>query len=395
MSGEPTAMTSPIARARAAFVDAFGEAPASVAVAPGRVNLIGEHTDYNDGFVLPMAIDRVVAAAFRARSDRVVRVHAPHFAETCTLHIDETGSTLEGWSAYVAGVLRALAADGLATVGADITIVSNVPIGAGLSSSAALELATARALCAVANVEWRPVDMARLAQRAEREHVGVACGIMDQFASAMGVEGAALLLDCRSLEARSVPLPSDAAIVIMDTGVRRALAASDYNSRRDACQRAVAAVKRLESRVTALRDVTPELLSRVRDRMDEEAYRRAQHVVAEIHRPPAMAACLEAGDLAGAGRLMNESHASLRDLYGVSCTELDAVTAAAREQPGCHGARLTGAGFGGCAIAIVAAAAVDSFMPAVIDQYRRATSREAALFMSRPAAGARLAGDRD
>jgi galactokinase len=382
---------SPAARARQAFVEVFSASPSYVALAPGRVNLIGEHTDYNDGFVLPMAIDRVVAAAVRPRRDDVVKVHAPHYGETCSFEIAAPVARPREWDSYVAGVVWALAVEGHPIRGVDLAIVSDVPIGAGLSSSAALELAVARAICAAAGIVWHPLDMARLAQRAEHEFVGVACGIMDQFASAMGVEGAALLLDCRTLDSRPVPIPPDAAVVIMDTGVRRSLAGSEYNSRRAACARAVAAAQRIEPRVTALRDVGEELLRRVSDRMDEEAYRCARHVISEISRPPTMALRLEQGDLRGAGQLMNDSHASLRDLFRVSCDELDAMVNAAQAQAGCYGARLTGAGFGGCAVALVSVAEIPAFVEQVADAYRRATSRDASMFTSTPGAGAQLA----
>ena len=375
--------------ARAAFAAAFGRPCDGVAVAPGRVNLIGEHTDYNDGFVLPMAVQRGVAAAFSPRGDRIVRAHATAFHETIEISIDTPRQT-SGWMAYVAGIAWALDAAHVPVRGVDLAIVGDLPIGAGISSSAALEMASARAMCAASGAPWSPVDMARLAQEAENRVVGVACGIMDQFASAAAVEGSALLLDCRSLETRPVPIPAAATIVVMDTGVRRALAGSAYNDRRSACEQAVDAIRTIEPGVRALRDVDRALLERARQAMPPLAYRRATHVVDEIGRPAALSAALAAGDLATAGRLMNESHASLRDLYEVSSPELDAIVAEARAHPACFGARLTGAGFGGCAIALIASGDGASFMEHVRKGYAERTGRAAETFVTRPARGAHV-----
>ena len=371
-----------------------------VAVAPGRVNLIGEHTDYNEGFVLPMALDRQVAVAFARRGDDILRVHAAAFRETRELSLarlqDRPANRRDakgprgGWFAYVDGLARALLAAGLPLRGADLLIVSDLPIGAGLSSSAALEIAVARALVAAAELAWDPMVMARIARQAENEFVGVACGIMDQLASALGAEGCAILIDCRSLETREVPLPDAAHIVVMDTGVRRSLAASAYNDRRAACERAVQMLRQLEPRIRALRDVDAALLERARPGMDPVTFRRAAHVVAENLRPVAMAVALAAGDLGRAGELMNESHAGLRDLYGVSGPELDLLVDLARAHPACFGARLTGAGFGGCAIALVATDAAEDLAAWVSAGYRERTGRTAPVFVCRPSAGARL-----
>ena len=284
----------------------------------------------------------------------------------------------------------AFAAEGLHVPGLDVVIDGDVPLGAGLSSSAALEMATARALCAAGDVAWDPVRMARLGQKAENRYVGMNCGIMDQFASAVSEEGAALLLDCRSLETRAVPVPAEAAVVVMDTGARRALAGSAYNDRRAACERVVAHLRTLDPFVRALRDVSPDLLERGRPGLDPTDYRRASHVVPENRRPVEMAAALEAGDLAAAGRLMNDSHFSLRDLYEVSCEELDLITGIAREQLACFGARMTGAGFGGCAVALVRADAVGPFCETVLATYTGKVDLPAALYPCRPMAGARL-----
>jgi galactokinase len=283
-----------------------------------------------------------------------------------------------------------MAAEGVRVSGTTMTLAANLPSGAGLSSSAALELVVGRALAEAAGVEWDPRRMALIAQRAEQEFAGVACGIMDQMAVACARAGRALLLDCRSLATSDVLIPADVRVVILNTGVRRSLASSAYNERRAACERAVAAVRRFAPDVRALRDVDEAALARARDAMDDEAFRRASHVVAENRRPAQFATALEARDLEGAGRVMLESHASLRDLYDVSCPELDLLVELSMAQQGCHGARLTGAGFGGCAIALVDAERVDAFADAVAGAYNERTRLEAQVLISRPAAGTRL-----
>jgi len=379
-------------RARERFASVFGSAtPAGVAVAPGRVNLIGEHTDYNDGFVLPMAIDRVAVAVFRPRTDRTLRAHSVAFEETREVDLGSLRAPGgDDWLAYVAGVAWALGVEGSEVPGIDLVVDGDVPLGAGLSSSAALEMATARALSALAEVPWDAPRMARLGQKAENEYVGMNCGIMDQFASAACREGHALLLDCRSLETRPVHVPDAAAVVVMDTGARRTLAGSAYNDRRAACERVVSHLQGFEPAVKALRDVTPEILERGRTGLDLTDFRRASHVVPEIARPAQMATALEAGDLAAAGRLMNDSHFSLRDLYEVSCEELDVMTEIARKQLSCYGARMTGAGFGGCAVALVALDAVEGFCHHVLSAYTEKVDLPAALYPCRPMPGARI-----
>ena len=388
--------------ARDEFEDVFATEPSGVVVAPGRVNLIGEHTDYNDGFVLPMAIDRGMAIGFAPREDDTLRVWSNEFGQSREVRLDglrrrASGdgdrSRRGGWFGYVAGVAWAMYGAGLELRGADLAIVSDVPTAAGLSSSAALEVGVARALAAASALEWDPRAAALMAQRAEHEFAGVACGIMDQLSVAAAHEGCALLLDCRSLETGDVPIPPGSRVVVFDTGVRRSLTTSAYNERREACERAVAAVRTIEPSVRALRDVDMPLLERARDEMDGVAYRRASHVVPENHRPVAMAAALAHGDLGQAGTLMAASHASLRDLYEVSCPELDAIVDLASAQPGCYGARLTGAGFGGCAIALVEASAVDAIVSAVAAGYKARTGRETTPFVTRPSAGAHVVTD--
>jgi galactokinase len=381
-----------VQRATTRFAERFGDDPApTVAVAPGRVNLIGEHTDYNDGFVLPMAIGRAAVVVFRPRDDRTLRGHSVAFDETKSLELDElTAPGGDDWLSYVAGVAWAFESAGIATRGLDVVVDGDVPIGAGLSSSAALEMATARALAHAGGIDWDPVAMAKLGQKAENEYVGMNCGIMDQFASSVCRDGHALLLDCRSLETRPVPVPAGAAVVVMDTGARRSLSGSAYNDRRAACERVVAHLATLDPKVRALRDATPQLLERGSKALDATDLRRARHVVPECLRPAKMAEALRRGNLPVAGQLMNDSHYSLRDLYEVSCEELDLITEIAREQPACFGARMTGAGFGGCAVALVRADHTRPFCERVLSAYAERVSLPAELFSCRPVAGARI-----
>jgi galactokinase len=384
-------------RVQQAFADRFGAPPDGVAFAPGRVNLIGEHTDYNDGFVLPMALDRGVAVAFRARADRRLRVHASAFGETREVGLDGLaplsvhGNGHGAWMPYVAGVGWALETAGHRVPGLDVVVEADLPMGAGLSSSAALEVAMARAWCEAGGLSWRPAEMARLCQKAENEFAGMACGLMDQFAAAASEDGCALLLDCRSLATEPVPLPASAVVVVMDTGVRRSLAASSaYNDRRSACEAAVATLRAGDRRVHALRDVDLPLLVSARADLDPVAFRCARHVVEENQRPPAMAEALRRGDLREAGRLMDASHASLRDLFQVSSPHLDLISDVARRHPRCYGARMTGAGFGGCAVALVEAAHAAAFAADVERDYRAAAEPNPAFFVCRPSGGARL-----
>ncbi len=366
-----------------AFVDRYGEPPAILVRAPGRVNLIGEHTDYNDGFVLPMAIERAVWIALRPRPDGVVRVHSTDYGQDAELRLDALERGDPAWSEYLRGTAWALAEAGHRLQGWEGTLGSDVPVGAGLSSSAALELATARAFAAVADLPWDPARMAKLAQRAENEWVGVNCGIMDQMISAAGQEGHAVLIDCRSLETTPVPLPDGTVVVILDTGTRRGLVDSAYNERRSHCEAAAA-----EFGVPALRDVTPEMLAARLDELDELTGKRARHVVTENARTVAAADAMREGDAAELGALMDASHASLRDDFEVSSDALDTMVEVARARPGCLGARMTGAGFGGCAVALVAAESAAGFGEAVATEYRERTGQEPRIYVTGASAGA-------
>jgi galactokinase len=366
------------------FRQKYGALPHVVASAPGRVNLIGEHTDYNDGFVLPMAIDcRLRIAVAPSSTD-------PDATQCAGEYFEQDKGAHHRALLYMAGVMWALRRDHSPVHGVDAFITSTVPVGAGLASSAALEIAYARALCETAKIPWEPMVMAKLAQDGETTYLKVRCGIMDQAASASGRAGHAMLLDCRTLEMTHVPMPASATVVVMDTGTRRTLGETEYNKRRASCEEAVQHLQKTLPHVRALRDVTLAELARASAGLDPETLRRAQHVVAENQRPAAMAAALRANDVAAAGALMNESHASLRDLYEVSSKHLDIICQEARKHPACLGARMTGAGFGGCAIALVKTDAVDDFIRATQPTYEARSYQRSAFFPVRADDGARV-----
>jgi galactokinase len=349
-------------RAAALFSESFGTDPSLVVRSPGRVNLIGDHTDYNDGFVLPMAIDRQVWLAVGPREDLRVRAVSEGFdpAEFEVGRIQRGGS---GWGEYVKGVVREVGGGGF-----DAALVSEVPVGAGLSSSAALELAVARAITALGGMDWNPVEAALAGRRAENDWVGMACGIMDQLVVATGRRGHACLIDCRSLEVAHRRLPDGVEVVVLDTGTRRRLVGSAYNERRASCEAVASAFG-----VPALRDLGPTDLADPPPGLSAGRLRRARHVIGENARTVEAATALDSGDVEQAGRLMVESHVSLRDDYEVSSPALDAMVESALAAPGCHGARMTGAGFGGCAVALVERARVGDFVEAATAAYRRAT----------------------
>ncbi len=343
-------------RAAAVFREYLGDPTgAVVARAPGRVNLIGEHTDYNDGFVLPSTIDRHVEVVARLRSDRQVRIVAADLGERRENHLDEPiDYTDSGWLPYVLGVVHELAQRGRIEFGVDIVFRGTVPRGAGLSSSAALEVATALALDAVFNLWLNPIDMARLCRDVEHRYAGVRCGIMDQFASRLGRSDHALLIDCRSLDARHVPMPLDNhRLVIVDSGVRRELADSAYNQRRTECEEAVAILREAENSITSLRDLTLDTLAKHENVLPPDLFTRCRHVVSENHRVLKACESLAGGDLPAFGRLMIASHFSLRNDFEVSHPALDRLVEEAIQVEGVLGARLTGAGFGGCTVNLV------------------------------------------
>ena len=378
-------------RLRAEFADLFGPAEPDMWVrAPGRVNLIGEHTDYNDGFVLPIAMSQALRVAARRRDDRRLRVHTTAFDETVELDLENLGPPAEPkWANYVKGVAALLLAEGIDLPGADLLIDSEVPVGGGVSSSAALEVGVANALLGLADRRLDPVALALLCRRAEHEYAGSPCGIMDQFICVLAREGHALLLDCRSQAYDQIPmnLPGTA-LVVMDTQVKHEIGASEYPVRQQQCLDGLAAIQSADSSVRSLRDVTSETLGRFVDRMGPVVVRRCCHVVTEIERTVAAADALRAGDADAFGRLMIASHASLRDEYEVSCAELDALVAIACSVDGVHGARMTGGGFGGCAIALVDAGAVDALSQAVKRDYDVRYDAPALIYTTTPSAGA-------
>ncbi|MGE5204418.1 MAG: galactokinase [Chlamydiota bacterium] len=370
------------------FRQLFGQSP-RLFRAPGRVNLIGEHTDYNDGFVMPAAIDLACRVAIAGRADRRLVVRSENFQETLELHLDEAHTQRqERWSDYVQGVAVVLEQSGWRLRGANLLIRSEVPIGSGLSSSAAIEVATGLALSSNSGVEIEKLELARLCQRAENEFVGARCGIMDQFASCFGQAEHALLLDCRSLEYRPLPVPAGVALVICDSGVRHEVASGDYNVRRAECETGVRVLAHRRPEIRALRDATLEDLQNNRAELGDLVYRRCRHVVTENARVVQAASALERGDLREFGRLMGESHRSLRDDFEVSCGELDLLVDLAAKSPGVYGARMTGGGFGGCTVNLVEADRVEEFRRSVAPAYQQATGRAVKIYVSEAAAGA-------
>jgi len=370
---------------RSAFEETYSRRPEIVSTAPGRVNLIGEHTDYNEGLVLPCAIDRYVCAAAAVRDDGLIRAKSLDYDQCDEFRVDSVrrfpGS--RGWRDYVRGVAWALQDEQLAVRGADLVIAGDLPQGAGLSSSAALEVAVAGALSRVSAIEIDRKRLALICQKAEHRFVGVNCGIMDQFASALGIEGHALLIDCRELSVEPVALPKGISIVILDSKVERKLSDTAYNRRREECDEAASALG-----VGSLRAATPESLEIAK--MDPVLVRRARHVITENGRVTAMAVALGVGDQAAIGVLMTESHKSLRDDFEVSTPQLDALVEIAARMPGVIGARMTGAGFGGCTVNLVERDAVAGFAEAVVADYEGATGLRADVHVCRASDGLRV-----
>ena len=379
------------------FHETFGSAPVHIVRAPGRVNLLGEHVDYNDGFVLPAAIDRATYIAFSPTGTDLSTLVAvdmnqqvSFFSQTIPSKTQANGSPLPDWAYYPAGVKWSLNENSLETGGMNAVYASDVPRGSGLSSSASVEMAFTLAWQTLGN--WRLPSMQRalLGQKAENQYVGVNCGIMDQFASACGVENKLLLLDCRSLEWKTIPLPEDVSIVIADTTVRRKLTSGEYNKRRAACEEAVRLLKQDFPHIKSLRDVSVEEFNRFADKLPEEVSKRARHVVEEIERSKQAEALLEAGNIQRFGKLMNQCHVSLRDLYEVSCPELDIMVNIAQSLDGCYGARLTGAGFGGCTVNLVARRQAETFSERLARGYQSETRYQPEIYITHAANGAEV-----
>jgi galactokinase len=357
--------------------------------APGRVNLIGEHTDYNEGLVMPAAIDLETWLCYLPTTDRRAEITLDAGGDRQGFRLDDVGQRQGRWIDYVAATAWALAEAGVATHGFRGLLAASLPRGAGLSSSAALELVSAWALSGDEPPALDRMALAQACQRGENEYVGVRSGLMDQFASSHGQAGVALLLDCRSLEYRAVPLPlEEISLVVSHTGSGRKLGASEYNVRRAQCEAAVGAIRRREPEVRSLRDVDVVMLERCRDLLDDVEYRRALHVITENDRTLEVERALSAGDLEGVGLCFAESHASLRDRYEVSSAELDTLVEIAVATEGTVAARMTGAGFGGSTINLVRKGSVPRFRDSVATEYRARTGLRPRIWVVEPVEGA-------
>lgn len=397
----------------AIFQDAVEYAsPLGVAWAPGRVNVIGEHTDYNNGFVLPLAVDRVTAFAGRARHDQVVRLWSSHFQQHVQFSLQRLPDMFEqqrvqlpDWARYVLGVASQLAGAGLALRGFDAVVSGDVPLGGGMSSSAALGVASAQAFALFSGEQWAigtgegeiaPMKIAELCQHAEWIASGVRVGILDQAASCLGQAHKAVLIDCRSLEYRYIPFHApDISVVVIDTGVRRELASSGYNERREQCEEATERLRELigqhdlgaAKHIQSLRDITPEQFARYKDALPEILRKRAGYILAENERVLQVVRLLEANEVEKVGPILWQGHAGLRDEYEVSCDELDALVEIARQVPGVLGGRMMGGGFGGCTVNLVRNEAIDALRRAVEEQYPARTGRQASIDICNAAGG--------
>lgn len=365
------------------FENSYGRPPAIVVAAPGRVNLIGEHIDYNEGYVLPVAVDRYILVAAGPRKDRKVSLRALNLGEEDAFSLDEIERGEREWSNYGRGVAWEMERAGHRLQGMEAVIWGDLPMKAGLGSSAALEVALAYSFQLLSNLEIEPLQLALLCQGAENGFVGVQCGLMDQMTSALGEKGHALLIDCRSLDRQLIPVPPEVDIVVADTGRRRGLLDSQYNLRRQECREGARLLG-----VPSLRSLSPKELAKRRSDLPPTIYRRVRHVVSENQRTLEAAEVLR-GNLEAFGRLMYDSHHSLRHDFEVSCPELDILVEAARKVSGGYGSRLTGAGFGGCTVSLVSREAVPEFQARVAKEYEKATAKKPTIYVCRPAQGVR------
>jgi galactokinase len=367
----------PIAFSIPAFQERFRQrygSDCAVFRAPGRVNLIGEHTDYNDGFVMPAALGFSTWVGIARTESPKLRIHSTHFNESVDLPLNGlAGPPTHHWSDYVRGVAAVLQSSGYPVCGADLLIESDVPLGAGLSSSAALEVSSALAFVWASEARVDDLELVKICQKAEHEFAGTRCGIMDQFIARFGRSGHALLLDCRTLNYELVPIPDDVRLVICNSMVKHALAGGEYNRRRQGCEEGVRTLQRSIPGIGALRDVSLADLERYKDKLSPQVYRRCHHVVTEDERTQAATAALKLCDPGKFGELMYESHRSLRDDYEVSCSELDLLVQLASQCEGVFGARMTGGGFGGCTINLVAASATEEFRMSIAKEYGEKT----------------------
>jgi galactokinase len=362
--------------------------PAAIYRAPGRVNLIGEHTDYNDGFVLPAAIEFYCWVAASPRGDRKLLIHSENFKETVEASLDSLSAVGKGhWANYPLGVAWALEGAGKRLSGANLLVSGDVPLGAGLSSSAAIEVAVGIALLQQSELVVDRTELARLCQKAENEFVGARVGIMDQFVACHGHASHALLLDCRSLEHRLVKLSAGIQLVICNTMVKHEIASGEYNLRRAECEEGVRTLRKVLPEIRALRDVTLPLLQENRRCVSAKVYARCRHVITENDRVQSAVRALESDDVSALAQLMRESHHSLRDDYEVSCKELDLMVEIAATQPGVIGERMTGGGFGGCTINLVESAAVGAFRQNVAAEYLVQTGLKPEIYVTSASSG--------
>ena len=371
------------------FNERYGETP-RLFRAPGRVNLIGEHTDYNDGFVMPFAIDRHTIVAAAPRNDRKINVIARDLDESATIDLSAEPVKRRGnWQDYVEGTVRCVAEDFGDLRGADIIIASSVPIGGGLSSSAAIEVSTGLALLSLNGIDVDRKRLAFAAQKAEHEFVGTRSGIMDQFTSIFAKEGNAMLLDCRSLEIDYIPVPTNEVdIVVIDTKVKHSLASSEYNKRREECEKGVELLRQVLPDIRSLRDVTIADLDEHASRLPDVLQARCRHVVTENARTTAAASALQARDFRTVGELMFQSHWSLRNDYEVSCPELDLLVDAAERDEAVYGSRMTGGGFGGCTVTLVRRDATEEFTRGITGTYSARFGKDPEVYTFNVASGA-------
>lgn len=345
--------------------------------APGRVNIIGEHTDYNDGYVMPMNTAVFTWAAAAPRNDRLVKVHSVLFNQSCEFSLDqlEPGG-LPAWAEYAKGVAFAILAEGFGLAGADLMIEGEIPLGGGLSSSASLEAVIGVALLGSSGLEADPMELALMCQRAEHEFAGVPCGIMDQAVITTCPQGHAMKLDCRSLEPEFIPLPEDLCLLVIDSGVKHQLSDGGYKQRREECDFAIALISSQEESVSSYRDVNPGMVDRYESELGEMPCRRARHAVTETQRVRDAIKAIAVNDMEGLGQLINQSHASLRDDFMVSCRELDFIQQTASETPGVYGSRMVGGGFGGCAIVLVDPACLEDARAHIVRAYSEYSGQE-------------------
>ena len=375
------------------FAGLFGAQP-TIFSAPGRVNLIGEHTDYNDGFVMPSAIGLRTRVSISPRRERKLLIQSEEFPQFFEFDVDDLPQHATGaWYDYVLGIAVALQQAGHTPQGANLFVQSEIPIGAGLSSSAAIEVASALALISLNGAVFPLVEVAKLCQHTENAFIGARVGIMDQFVSCLGRAGHALLLDCRSLEFELIPIPDRVRMVVCNTMVKHQHASGEYNRRREECEEGVRILAKWCPNIRALRDLSFDQLVKHSKDVPEKIYKRCRHVVEENERVRDGASRLRAGDLNGLGERMRESHRSLRDLYEVSCRELDIMVEVADGLPGYYGGRMTGGGFGGSTINLVEATDAESFADQISGRYQKATGIKPAVYICSAADGARVEPD--